>query len=77
MGRKRRWHEDVLARFPKGTLARIKAVLEPAEDRTDFIRMAVEREIRRRERQTVEERAHEEEFYATAMTYRPVQHDGC
>jgi hypothetical protein len=60
MGRKRRWHEDVLARFPKGALARIKAVLEPAEDRTDFIRIAVEREIRRRERLTVEERTVED-----------------
>jgi hypothetical protein len=75
MGRRKRWHEDVLARFPLGALARIKAVLRPTEDRTDFIRAAVEREISRRERQTVKERAHEED--STAMTYRPVQHDRC
>jgi hypothetical protein len=50
MGRKRLWHEDVQARFPKGTLARIKAVLATTEDRTDFIRAAIERELKRREK---------------------------
>jgi hypothetical protein len=77
MGRKRRWYENMEARFPKGTFARIEAVLMFVEARTDFIRIAVEREISRRERQTVEERAHEEDFSATGMTYRPVQHDRC
>lgn len=50
MGRKKRWAEDMVARFPAGTFARIEAVLEEKEDRTDFVREAVEREIRRRER---------------------------
>ena len=32
------------ARFPKGTLARMDAVLQPKEARTDFIYDAVERD---------------------------------
>lgn len=35
------------ARFPKGTLARIDAVLSDREKRSDFIREAVEKEIER------------------------------
>ena len=38
------------ARFPEGTFDRIEAVLAEAEDRTDFVREAVERELKRRER---------------------------
>ena len=49
MGRKRKWVEDAVARFPEGTFARINAVLGKTEDRTDFIREAVERELARRE----------------------------
>lgn len=49
VGRKRRWSEDMQARFPEGTFERIARVLEPGEDRTDFVRDAVEREISRRE----------------------------
>jgi hypothetical protein len=49
MGRKRKWVEDAVARFPEGTFARINAVLGKTEDRTDFIREAVERELVRRE----------------------------
>jgi hypothetical protein len=37
------------ARFPEGTLARLDAVLQPKEARTDFIYEAVEREIDRRD----------------------------
>jgi hypothetical protein len=44
MGRKKRWAEDMQARFPSGTFARIEAVLRDREDRTDFIREAVERD---------------------------------
>lgn len=51
VGRKRRWAEDMQARFREGTFARIEAVLEDKEDRTDFVREAVERELKRRERQ--------------------------
>jgi hypothetical protein len=50
MGRKKMWAEDMVARFPEGTFARIDAVREEGEDRTDFVREAVERELKRRER---------------------------
>jgi hypothetical protein len=50
MGRKRLWHEAMQARFPKGTLRRINTVLAITEDRTDFVRLAVERELKRREK---------------------------
>jgi len=50
MGRTKRWAEDMQARFPEGTFERIEAVLDDGEDRTDFIREAVERELKRRER---------------------------
>lgn len=49
MGRIKRWAEDMQARFPEGTFARIAATLEDGEDRTDFVREAVERELSRRE----------------------------
>lgn len=45
------WAEDMQARFPKGTFDRIEAVLEDSEDRTEFVRVAVERELKRREKQ--------------------------
>jgi len=48
MGRPRRWAEDMQARFPAGTFKRIKDVLDQDEDRTDFVREAVERELERR-----------------------------
>ncbi len=62
VGRKKRWAEDMQARFQEGTFARIEAVLSETfsdpdsdivrkEDRTDFVREAVERELTRRERQ--------------------------
>lgn len=50
MGRKKRWAEDMQARFEEGTFARIEAVLGEDEDRTDFIREAVEKELTRREK---------------------------
>jgi hypothetical protein len=37
------------ARFPNGTFARIEAVLRDGEDRTDFVREAVEKELKRRQ----------------------------
>lgn len=49
VGRKQINHEQMPARFPDGTLARIDAVLKPKEKRSDLIRDAVEREIERRE----------------------------
>lgn len=50
VGRPRLWGEDMQARFPEGTFDRIAAVLEEGEDRTDLVREAVERELKRRER---------------------------
>lgn len=50
VGRTRINDEQTPARFPEGTLARIDAVLAEGEKRSDFIREAVEREIKRRER---------------------------
>ncbi|WP_425326599.1 YlcI/YnfO family protein [Pseudaminobacter salicylatoxidans] len=37
-------------RFPEGTFDRIDSVLEPGENRADFVRRAVERELKRRKR---------------------------
>jgi hypothetical protein len=39
-----------MAKLAAGTLERISAVLEKGEERTAFLREAVEREIERRER---------------------------
>jgi hypothetical protein len=52
MGRKKMWADDMQARFAPGTFDRIEAVLEEGEDRTAFVREAVERELKRRERRT-------------------------
>lgn len=38
------------ARLPAGMLARMDAVLEDGEKRSDLLREAVERELKRRER---------------------------
>lgn len=51
MGRKKQWAEDMQARFAEGTFGRISAVLREGEDRTDFVRAAVDREIEARERE--------------------------
>lgn len=50
MGRLKRWTEEMQARFEDGTFARIADVLDPGEDRTGFVRLAVERELNRRMR---------------------------
>lgn len=51
MGRKKQWAEDMQARFAEGTFDRIAVLLQDGEDRTDFVRVAVEREIEARERE--------------------------
>lgn len=51
MSRKLKFVEFMAARFPAGTFDRIAAVLTPTEDRADFVRAAVESELKRRERQ--------------------------
>jgi metal-responsive CopG/Arc/MetJ family transcriptional regulator len=38
------------ARFPEGTLKRIDGVLEDGENRSDLVREAVEKELKRREK---------------------------
>lgn len=50
MGRKKMWSEDMVARFPEGTFDRMDAVREDGEDRTDFVRAAVEKELKKREK---------------------------
>lgn len=50
VGRPRINGEQTPARFRDGTLARIDAVLAEGEKRSDFIREAVEKEVKRRER---------------------------
>jgi len=52
MGRKQINHEQIPARLPAGTLERMDAVLEEGENRSDLIREAVERELKRRERRS-------------------------
>jgi hypothetical protein len=51
MPRRKKWVESMVARFARGTFERIEAVLAETEDRTDFVREAVERELKRRERE--------------------------
>ena len=41
--------DKTMGRFPKGTLDRIKTVLRDGESQADFVREAVELELRRRE----------------------------
>lgn len=50
MGRKKLWADTMEAKFPPGTFDRIEGVLADDEERTAFVRTAVERELKRRER---------------------------
>lgn len=52
MGRKQINHEQMPARLPEGTLERMDAVLDEGEKRSDLVREAVERELKRRERRS-------------------------
>jgi hypothetical protein len=45
----------MVARFPTGTFERMHVVRKDEESRTDFVREAVERELKRRERHLSEE----------------------
>lgn len=58
VGRKQINHEQMPARFPAGTLARIDAVLADREKRSDFVRDAVEKELDRREALNVQSPTH-------------------
>jgi hypothetical protein len=48
MGRKRLWFDVMTTPFPSGTFERMKAVRGKRESRTDFVRAAVEKELKRR-----------------------------
>jgi hypothetical protein len=50
VGRRKINFDCTNARFPEGTFARIDAVLEGKEKQADLIRLAVETELRRREK---------------------------
>ncbi|MEO1658142.1 MAG: hypothetical protein AAFR65_10490 [Pseudomonadota bacterium] len=51
MPRRISYPDKATATFPAGTFERIERLLDrEVEDRTDFFREAIEREIRRRER---------------------------
>lgn len=50
VGRKKQWTQDMQARFAGGTFERIAAVLVDGEERTEFVRISVDAELKRRER---------------------------
>lgn len=50
VGRPPLWSENMQARFAAGTFARVAKVLADGEDRTDFVRKAVEAELAKREK---------------------------
>jgi hypothetical protein len=50
MGRKKRWTERLTLPLAEGTTARMDRALEPGEVRLDLIRVAIERELKRRAR---------------------------
>ena len=51
IGSKSKYSESAFLRLEAGTIDRIDAVLERFEDRSHMLREAIEREIKRRERQ--------------------------
>lgn len=55
VGRPKINDEQTPARFPAGTLAKIDSVLDKGEKRSDLIREAVDREIKRRSRKADKE----------------------
>lgn len=50
VGRKKLWHENVNLTLPDGAKARMDSLLREGEDRLDLIRVAIDRELERRER---------------------------
>lgn len=53
MGRPKINEDQAPARLPAGSLKRIDAVLEEGEKLADFLRTAVERELKKRERKAI------------------------
>jgi len=56
-GPPRLWHEEMTARFARGTFARMRAVLRKHESKTDLVRGAIEAELQKREEEQRRERA--------------------
>jgi hypothetical protein len=50
MGRKKKWTERIQLPLAEGTTDRIDSLLADGEVRLDFIRTAIDREMKRRER---------------------------
>lgn len=50
MGRKKKWTERIQLPLAEGTTEKIDTLLEEGEVRLDFIRDAIDREIRRRDK---------------------------
>lgn len=51
MGRKKLWAENINLTLPEGAKAKMDAALRDGEDRLDLIREAIDRELKRRERE--------------------------
>jgi hypothetical protein len=51
VGRKKQWTERIQLPLAEGTTDRIDSLLADSEVRLDFIRAAIEREIKRRQRE--------------------------
>lgn len=51
VGRKKQWTERIQLPLAEGTTARLDSLLKPGEVRLDVIREAIERELKRRERE--------------------------
>jgi hypothetical protein len=49
VGRKKKFTEQAIVRFPEGTKDRIQDALGPVEDMADLIRLAVEKELQSRQ----------------------------
>ena len=50
MGRKKQWTERIILPLAEGTTEKIDSLLQEGEVRLDFIRDAIEREMKRRKR---------------------------
>jgi hypothetical protein len=50
MGRKKLWDERILLPLKSETVERLDAALQDDENRLDLIRLAVDKELKRRER---------------------------
>jgi hypothetical protein len=60
MGRRKINDEETIVRLPAGTLKRADALLREREARAELLRLAVEREIERRERNSQRKEARRE-----------------